>query len=1000
MSQNTNDKKNIISGTHAGNPGKGLPLPAVFILPCILIFILYLLFKDHYFEGFSRMSDLIIDQVAMDGSNKTGEWEFFWGLLWLGCFCILGLFLAGRSLFAPKRKSHTPILSASQPSSARDLSYSWNFSYSFEEVPLLLKCVLCFFPPAIQLICYGKASLYLWLFSLIFALLIIILKKDCAKGISLFLFLYFDVHVINLVSSFFTGRYLHSDLLIFGAAALIFLFALLFYFHFYGVFDKIFFISQLPLPLLLILYLKNSYSFQGQILHLSFPKAYLIFIAALILALYAGFFLQHHFSNLSGKDPKPFVFVSSAVSVFLYGSYIPPALIIPTDMHHYGEQMLPWQQIFVLGNSPYEDYFPVSGLFPVLAGGINQLFFHGKASSYSTAFVILFVLFAVLTVVMISFHVKGEWALLFAFLFHMPVYCRTWVILPVLLLFLHPVVLRNKRRFLYLYVFCGFLSGLYYPLFGLALIVAGMPFALFCLFSFFKEREIKAELLKKSFYLETLILFLPIILSIPMLIKMASHILTYSGQTLLADGLSLSSVSVPEWFMPYLSSFEKIRSGAYYTLRFLGPMLPVWLFLLLFLSFYYKNKDKKPCRLPAFLGLSAGFLILPLCYTYTLVIMDETWVSRLFSRSSHIYLWILGIFLPILIIRFGRQIFQKETSAAVCIAFSLSIPFLTFYQMGDYQFPSLDGTTNADCACVGEYTANLLPFSVSPSAVSVTEEDAACFPALGYGFMENGVKERLYEYDENLKILHNADKDLKILALDKLQMYYFLLNESALYSGKVSLAKSRGAADAVIALIDEHTVIGSDLSPLNNYYIYRELLIRGYAYDSRTEFYLPKNLYISMYGEESYASADLSDSPWAAPLYMSKCPLSLGHSLEDLNASALITSDGPSEFLYAEINTDALRAHFGSTLNEDTIITISWEGKSCLLTDLGDGTLLLPLASNSDWATGNYSRVFISLYDETRPVMEIDDKIPLKEASDYLQYYSLRDAPDLFSHTE
>ncbi len=985
MVRNTNDKRNKTAKSGNKNLKWSLPLPFVFVLPCILISVLYLQFKDIYFPGTSRMHDLIIDQIAMDGSNKTGEWEFFWGLLWLGCFCILGLFLMGRSFLgstAGKCGSELP--------SAHDTS-SWDFTSSFEKVPLPLICVLCFFPPVIQLICYGKVSLSLWLFALTFSLLMFIFKKDCGKCISLFLFLYFDVHVINLIAAFVIGKYLHSDLLIFAAGAVIFSFALIFYFHFYGVFDKIFFASQLPLPLLLILYLKHSYRYQEQILQLHHPKSYIIFIAFFMLALYIGFFLQYYFFRKSDKSIKPFIAAASAISIFLYGSYIPAALIIPSDMHHYGEQMLPWQQIVSLSNSPYKDYAPVSGLFPMPTGGINQLFFGGKASTYGAAFVILFILFGTLTVCMISLHVNGKWTLLFAFLFHMPAYCRTWIILPVLLLLLLPSVIHNKRRFLYLYVFCGFLSGLYYPLFGLALIVAGMPYALACFFSYLKDKEFLTEVKKKSFYVETLILLVPIILSIPLLIKMASHILTYSHQTLLADGLSLSSISVPQWFLPYLSSFKQIRSGAYYALRFLGCMLPVWLFLLLLLSFYYQNKEKKPYKEPAFLGLSAGFLILPVCYTYTLVVMDETWVSRLFSRSSHIFLWIIGIFLPILLIRFGKQIFQKEASVALLTAFSLSVPFLTFYQMGDYQFPALDGRTNAECACVGEYTANLSPFPVSPSFVPISEEDAARFPALGYGFMESGVREQLYTYDERLEILHKADEDLKLLALDKLQMYYFLLNESALYSGKVSLAKSHEAAEAVIALLDEHTVAGNDLSPLNNYYIYRELIKRGYVYDSITEFYLPKTLYVSIYGEESYAATSLSDSPWAAPLYMSKCALSLGHNLENLSASVLIASDTPSEFLYVEIDIAALNTRFGGTLNEDTIMTISWEGKSCLLTDLGDGVLLLPLASNADWATGSYDQVFISLYDETRPVMEMDDKIPLEELSNCLQYYSLRE---------
>ncbi len=86
MVRNTNDKRNKTAKSGNKNLKWSLPLPFVFVLPCILISVLYLQFKDIYFPGTSRMHDLIIDQIAMDGSNKTGEWEFFWGLLWLGCF--------------------------------------------------------------------------------------------------------------------------------------------------------------------------------------------------------------------------------------------------------------------------------------------------------------------------------------------------------------------------------------------------------------------------------------------------------------------------------------------------------------------------------------------------------------------------------------------------------------------------------------------------------------------------------------------------------------------------------------------------------------------------------------------------------------------------------------------------------------------------------------------------------------------------------------------------
>lgn len=967
MEQNTKEK----------NQKKALPLWTIFMLSCFFIALLYLLLKDRFFQGTSQMTDLIIDQIVLEGSNKTGEWEFFWGLLWIGCFLILGMFLIGRKLFHSQTKLRYSKISGS------DFDSSDSFC-RFDDLPGICKCALCFLPPVIQLIFYGSASLYLWLFALAFGLMIFFLKEDAPQFAALFLFLYFDIQVIVTMTALWTEKNMQWDFLIFAAAVVLFAMVLLLHFRFYGLLGKALFISQLPLPLLLLLYTKNTYRYQGQTLRLSYPKTYLLFMGLLILAFYAGLLLQHRFST---ERRKPIVFVTSAISIFLYGSYIPSAMMVQSDMHHHGEQMLPWQQIMVLGNSAYDDYSPVSGLFPMLIGGINQLFFGGKATTYAAAFVIVFILFSILTITMISLHVDGKWTLLFAFLFHMPVYCRTWIILPILLLLCLPALTKNKRRFLYVYVFCGFLSGLYYPLFGLSLIVAGLPFALVRFYSYFKEGNFITDLKTKSFYLETLLLLIPIVLTIPLLSRMASHILAYSHQTILADGLSLSTISVPAWFMPYLNIFEPLRNGLYYAIRFLGGMLPVWLFFILLLSYYYKNKDHDPLGKPAFLGLSAGFLILPVCYTYTMVIMDETWVSRLFSRSSHVYLWILGIFLPILLVRYGKQILNGQITAAALLALSISFPFLTFYNMGDYQFPTLDGTTNSESACIGEYTANLLPFPVSPAAIPISEEDAALFPQLGYGFMESSVRDQLYTYQEKLAILHEADDQLKILGLDGSQMYYFLLNESALYSGKPSLAKSREAAEAVISLIDEHTVIGSDLQPLQNYYIYRYLLRKGYLYDENTGFYLPGDLYASLYGEAPASADNLAGSPWGSPIYLGKSAVTLADNLSNLT-SVLQIENAPSEFLYTEIDAEALSAALSSTPDENTIMTISWGENGYLLTDFGDGRLLLPLAVNSCWNPAENPQIFISFYDETQPISEIHSKVSLDQVSTCLQYYS------------
>ena len=954
--------------------GRGGSALAALFAAVLLVSVLYFLLKDQCFDGFPKVTDLIVDQIVIEGSNKTGEWELFWRLLWVGCFAVLGTFLVGRKRAVPKTGNYGSFLYRLQKAGSKAAPGA-----------------LCFFPALIQCVFYGKASVFLWLFGIVFFLMVLWRGKEAGSYACLFLFFYFDIQVLALMAALGTNDRRISDPLMFASTVILFLLYCLASRRWKKLKQYALLISQLPLPLLLLLYTKNTYDYQGELIRLDYPKTYLLFIAFCILGLYALFLIQYR-KRAAGKD---FFCVSSAISVFLYGSYIPTGLFVQSDMHHHGEQILPWQQIVSLGNGAYEDYSPVSGLFPMLIGGVNDIFFDGKATTYAASFTILFLLFGAVTVFLISLHADGKWTLLFAFLFHMPLYCRTWIILPALLLLMLPSLIRQRRRFLYLYVFCSFLGGLYYPLFGLALIVAALPFACMQLYTYLKEKEWRTDLKKKSFYVETLLLLIPIIFAIPLLIRMASHILSYSNQTLLADGLSLQSVSVPDWFMPYLSaaarkgfSFgEELRKGLYYAVRFLGPMVPVWLFLVLLLSFLSKRKHKKLAESPAFLGLCGGFLILPVCYTYTMVIMDESWVSRLFSRSSHIYLWILGILLPILLIRYGTEFLKKRSHIALLTALSLSVPFICFYQMGDYQFPALDGATNETSACVGEYTANLKPFNVTADKIPISQEDLAAFPNLGGGFMEEHVLEQLYTYKNSLSILHQADDELKILGLDSQQMYYFLLNESALYSGKVSLAKSRETADAVISLIDEHTVIGSDLRPFNNYYIYRYLLEKGYAYDPATGFYLSQRLYASLYGNAAYEESSLSDSGWANPVYLGKGPATLGHNLSNLK-KILVPEDTPSDFLYAEIDVNALGSLLEHPLNEDTIMTISWNGQSCMLTDLGDGKLLLPLASNADWAVSSYPLVYISLYDETQPAMEIRTKAELSQVSNHLQYYS------------
>lgn len=941
--------------SHLKAAGKACLSPCgIFIITCMIVGVLYLLLKDSAFSGYPVLTDLIIDNIVLGGSNKTGEWNLFWMLTWIGCFICLFLFILSCRIF--KTDTHQ------------------TGQKNFSKIPWTKLAV--FLPAVIQTVLYAHHVRYLWLFSFVFFMILLIYEENTPRYISVYLFLYFDLQLIAMICSFLSLPVIFNDLLLFFIPTVLLAMAILIRkrISLSDVFmRRIFFALQLPLPLLCLLYLKNTYQYQGETVKLELPIAYRLSILLLIVILYISVF----FTYFKKKHPQTFsVMFSSVASIFLYGSYISAAQIVPTDMHHYGEQMLPYMQLVNLSMKAYTDYSPVSGLFPMIPGFLNAVLFQGKTTTFYAAFTLTFILFAVLTVYLIGRHVGGFYALIFAFLFHMPVYCRTWIILPVLLFLTLPAITKNRRRFLYAYVFCGFLSGLYYPLFGLAIICAGLPYACACLYLYLKEKTLFTECKKTSFYIEILILIIPIAVSIPLLIRMAKHVLAYSHQTILADGLSLSAIDVPEWFMPYLGMqglISVVRNGLYYAIRFISPMAFMWIALLLLCTYIYKNYSQKKREIhafasPAFFFAAAAFILLPVCYTYTLVIMDESWLCRLFSRSGHIYLWIFGALIPILCIRYGSLIFGSGKSKNCFIMLCLCIGLVPFCTMRDYQFPVPDGTTNADASVIGEYTANFGPFTVSEGMTLISDDNRQAFNRLGYGFIDQNTLSSLYDYQNRLAILKFIDPDVRVMGLNSLQLYYFLLNERAPYSGKVSLAKSYEASKDVCSSIDAHTVVGSDIKPLNNYYLYRYLMDLGYRYDALTQFYLPKELFIALYGEEAYETADLSETPFSASVYLAKAPAVLAANLSNLSTT-LKASDKPEDFLEVTLDPSLIEQQLGIAPTSDTILCVGFEKDTDntsaygnLYIDYEQGHWLIPLGINEAYCEYPNDELYLSVY--------------------------------------
>lgn len=961
--------------------------PIVFCATCLVITACFFVLRGHFLNGYSKVSDFVIDTIVLQGSGKTGEWTLFWLLLLLGSLCIVFGCVLFYKISSPFNRTIQNLSTSSvQPVLGPEQMHPQTVHSSNPVFALA-----CLLPAVLQLLLYADVSYALLLYCLTCAFCTVCFGEKALSHIACILCLYFDGLLLNLCLMHFTGRTVPDNIILLLTAACYMAFAAYLTMH---QKDKADTVSewlmralQLPLPLLLLLYTKDTYQTATGVVTLGQPVLYRLMIYGFIAVLFGMFFLFI-------IQKKQGICICSAISIFLFGSYQPACYIVPSDMHHHGEQLLPFFELTKYHAMPYIDFSPVSGLYPLPIGFTNSLL-GGTASTYSFAFVLNMLLWATIVIICIRMHASGELTLLFAFLFHMPAYCRTWMILPVMLVLLHPRVRQNTRHFLCCYVLCAFVSGLYYPLFGFALLAGFLPYALIKLTEYVRKGCLSGDSKKPFFYLEIAMTALPILVCIPMLLRMAKHVMTYSSQTLLGDGLSVRDVSIPSWFLPYVAD-GSVKQALYECIRLIGPMLPIWLLLLMIVTFVMTTKSGQAsikrticalCDSPLMTGCVCAVIALPVCYTYTMVIMDEDWVSRLFSRSGHVYLWV-AIVISVLLLH--GEAGQRLSKAKVLLATILiSTALLAFADTDSYAFPSLDGRTNNDMAAIGHDSPNSRPFALNDTYAAISEADMAAFPKLGPGFIRKETLTTLYDYKQKITTLRTYDENLTIMGLSPYQMVYYLLDEKCPYSGKPSLCKSSKAAAAAISQIDSRTAIGSDLHPLGNYYIYKYLLDNHYGYDAASGFFLPPALFAKVCpGQQPEAS--LMTSPWAELVYLGKGAATLGHNVDMLSAHLMPDANFPESpaserMLYVKLDTAALSDAFAAQLSSDSILKISWGTDRYMLADYADGEWLLPLCTSGEYAQINACNIYISLYDantQTSGQPVLIDSVALE-----MQYY-------------
>ncbi len=745
----------------------------------------------------------------------------------------------------------------------------------------------------------------------------------------------------------------------------------------YVTLKQLLLLAQCAVPFLLVLFFVDRYMYEGSLRRIPYAPFYYVFFSGLLVCFVVSnvLHLRKYFKSAGEVALSKLIHPVTAITVFIYNSYSACPMYAQPDQHHHGEQLIPWQQIISLGQTAYDEYTPVSGLFPLVNGFIQNVLLGGTVSDYSPAISIMVVLFCIVTIYLLYRHVGGANALLFAVCFALPAYNRQYMLLPVLLLLFLKELLDKPGTWLKAWIFSCFLAGLYYPLYGAAALVGTLPLGIYMLVRYLRVTDWKKEVKRPGFYIGWLVCLIPIALCIPLLLRMVSHTLVYSGQTTLADGISLFGQRVPDFFLPLLAgTHEHLRLWLYYGVRFFLPILPFAIGSALLVLLLLKNRQKEnfASRILAF-GFIGMMLALAVSYTYTLVRAD---VNMILSRTAPVLIAVFGMFLPALLINYGKDRISRVTKGIIILG-CFALPLLIYPQVSAMKFPDMWIYPNGNAELILDDKDKLFSYyEVPASFISMEEIELPDTSMLGDGFMVADQIHYLTTYAAVMEKCKNAGFDASYLGMDG-QGFYYYLNAKSCATGFIQAGKGYDAQMRLLSTIQKMRPVIFLLEPQSSYHIYHWVLTGGeYCYSADDMAFYPKEIYGALYPEkESGDDARLAFG--ATSLGLS--PSSFGKSFETL-AFRLEESDAEDDVLLLhlpETNATSLQITFKSDgiENEKTSITCK----------TGDGTLLIPMGMNASWLLGDNSDIKLRFLDESGNVIS---EIPLEDAE--YEFYEMK----------
>lgn len=606
-------------------------ISSIYIL--LLMFVLGILFffigLYKYGNTLMEVKEYVYDWSLTLGTNAELEGKIFWGLIFCGIIVLICIhkYIIKESVIKVISDTDMKIIVFSIISVSM---YIYNGTIAYAMVYLLLLIALN------KIVFKSSTEEYIYLYILL-TLSLSILSYILISSVNIKVIFLVSFTIVSLVLLYIkqSGK---------------------------NILNRFSLIVSLIVPLSFFLYIKNTYIYNGKIENIYNNRIINSFFLLLVLAL-VTYNIYYMFKEWNAKNLS--ISLITVISVTSIISYSRVSKIV-YDAHHLAEEILPYNQIFGYGNIPYVDYFPVSGLFPIGIGAIQKIF-GLKLTETNLAVAIFGIICSIIVVLLLDRYLERKELLFLVVLFPTSnIYIRTNLLIIYFLILFLPFFKNKIGYWIEVWGISTYILVFFYPLFGIAAFLGTLPFTIYKLFIFVRDKEYKKEFRNPIFLIFLFLEICILILSFKSIIGLIVHILTYSDQGILCNAWASFGQKIPEDFMLCLKGFQGIRYGLWYSIRYMLIILVVWIMFLLFIHRVKNIKSLNAIYEDSPFILFSGIITLLISCTLTIKRQDQEW---LLSRTG----WVLFPTISIIILLVIFKYMQKTYMSSVFIGILASI---------------------------------------------------------------------------------------------------------------------------------------------------------------------------------------------------------------------------------------------------------------------------------------------------------------------------------------